>query len=125
MNTQQIITIRPDGSIAGLQHKKGKGLDLRQLGKAAIRRITKIIFCENSQKWFIEWEPRYIAEKREVLFSVWQSSLFNQYEVQWSDFKGEENDNKTIMFDDYDDAVKAEVALVQSMQLAGDSKKIF
>jgi hypothetical protein len=118
----QVITIRPDGSIIGLDHKK-KGLDLRQFGKANIRRVTLIEWHEHYQLWMISWTE-------EVCFpsETWMSTLFEDAGINWSDHNGlgiDQGGESLILFSDYDDAVGAEVAVVQAMQLSGDTLGIF
>ncbi len=51
---KQVITIAPDGAMSGLQMKPGKGVDLRQFGKADIKRVSEILWSAQAQKWYIE-----------------------------------------------------------------------
>ena len=114
---RQIISIGPDGSLVGLDHKK-KGLDLRQFGKAKTERATLIEWDENRQKWFVNWNDG----------PTWTVSLFRDLNVCFFEYKGElvptsydMNDHERVVyFEDYEDAVSAEVAVIQAMQLNGE-----
>lgn len=108
----QIITIAPDGSVSGLDHKK-KGVDLRKLGKAKIRRATLIEWDERKQAWFIRWEGR--EDNRE-----WTLPLFLNCHLLCSSFNGQAyHSSGVVYFEEYEDAVKAEVAVIQSLQKSG------
>jgi len=96
-----ILTISPNGSISGLQHKRGKGPDLRTLGIARIIRATLIEFDPALQEWIIRWTPEAA-----------QANGFGQ--GPWTDPSGE-----IMSFVDYDEAVTAEVARIESLQTAG------
>jgi hypothetical protein len=121
MAGKQIITIDPLGDMRGMDHKR-KGLDLRQFGKAKTQRATLIEFDEGFQMWRISWSE-------DVSFPVqtWTSETFMDCEVQWGAFNGismvEPYD--IIFFTDYEDAVAAEVAVIQAMQLKGDFVGLF
>ena len=121
MAGKQVITISTDGSISGLDHKR-KGLDLREFGRAKTQRATLIEWQEHFQKWFIVWtDEMNIADK------VWDSALFLDCEVQWESYNGQSMPYlyDVILFADYEDAVAAEVAVIQSMQLAGKAGVLF
>jgi hypothetical protein len=120
---QQIITIRPDGSLFGLQHKRGKGVDLRKLGPASIRRETIIEWDEEHQAWFIGW-----TEETGRDASMWDTEEFEEAGVSWTRFGGWVCHgylagswiSEVILFKDYEDAVEAEIAVVQSLQKRGE-----
>lgn len=114
---QQVITIHPDGSLFGLQHKRGQGIDLRQFGEAQIRRETLIEWYQPRQKWYIRW-----ANTKE---GIWSESTFSNADVDPGEFGGSicrdpllGYDN-TLYFTEYEDAVAAEIAVIQSLQLSG------
>ncbi len=113
----QVITIAPDGSLVGLDHKK-KGLDLRQFGRAEIKRVTLIEWSETQQQWFIRWDESRV---------LWKAREFVEAGVEFTAFNGvacahqlEEGVEPLILFNDYDDAVAAEVAVIQALQLKGE-----
>ena len=51
---RQVITIGPDGMMSGLQVKPGKGLDLRQFGRAEIERASEVLWDSDRQGWIVE-----------------------------------------------------------------------
>lgn len=114
---QQIITILPDGSLFGLQHKQGQGVDLRQFGKADIKRATLIEWEANIQKWYVRWADSDDA--------FWTEYLFDEVGVDPEDYNGSLRrdpllgDDPIIYFPNYEEAVAAEVAVIQAMQMAG------
>jgi hypothetical protein len=111
---RQVITIGPLGEIFGMDHKK-KGLRLQQFGKAQVQRVTLIEWSETQQRWFIQW-----AGSREL----WKSHTFESSGVDPAKFNGvrceqqvAEGVEPLILFVDYEDAVAAEVAVIQALQL--------
>ena len=118
---KQIITVGPDGSLFGLDHKK-KGLKLKTLGKADTRRATMVEFSEEEQAWYIRWENEALQRGK----SLWCEDTFKESGVYYEDYKGYHkpcplfSDLYTpVYFEDYEDAVSAEVAVIQSLQTAG------
>lgn len=110
----QIITIKPDGTIEGLQRKKGEGVDLRKLGHAKIRRASEIVWEEDEQMWFIrvltpDQYPTVVlwAEMREADIPVLPDRIEDCVEVSATDGSFI---NGIPYFAEYDDAVKAEIA---------------
>ena len=125
---KQIITIQPDGTIVGLEHKK-KGLNLRQFGKADIKRLTLIEWCDHFQMWHIQWTEDHKAAATHPSL-CWCKSQFAGAGVSWEDHAGlaVEDDGTpdcTIYFEHYEDAVGAEVAVIQAMQESGQASEIF
>ena len=117
----QIITIGPDGSLVGLDHKR-KGLDLRQFGKADIQRATLIQWDGvTNQNWFIRW----VVDGEAVDLPWSQCEEFGSVGLDCRDFGGcfvpiGGSHYPTAFFKDYEDAVAAEVAVIQARQLAGE-----
>ncbi len=107
---RQLITVRPDGSLFGLQHKKGKGVDLTKLGRASVKRVTMIEWDEDVQQWYIRWIDS--DDPWTVRFML--DSLLPDKDKQ-NPLAG----NWTAYFEDYDLAVKAEVDVVQSLTKKG------
>jgi hypothetical protein len=115
--SKQLITIAPDGSISGLQMKRGRGLDLRVLGPAAIVRSTEIEWDEGHQKWFV----RFLQGKREhtvlVVDDLRTYNLPAHVEtVGRAKLAGGWMWDYALLFADYEDAVAAEVAVIQAMR---------
>ena len=101
-------------------------IDLRQFGKAQITRVTLIEWDEKMQAWFIRWHENPNVD-RAKWGSSWAVAVFNSAGVLFGKFNGradmtipeDKRFASPIYFDDYDDAVKAEVAVIQSLQVRG------
>ena len=101
---RQVITIGTGGGISGLQVKPGKGLDLRQFGRAVIKRASEIVWDEQQQKWFVKILTGRYGGK--VLFwSMLHRAGFS-----------ESRKLAPAYFTDYDDAVKAEIAFLNHVR---------
>lgn len=115
----QVITIKPDGSLCGLDHKK-KGLDLRQFGKARIERVTLIEWDENEQGWEV------FRTAPNTLSKPWGAGLARELGVDPEKLLGRVLECKErVLFQEYEDAVKFEVALIQAMQVSGKGDQVF
>jgi hypothetical protein len=119
----QVITVRPDGSIFGLQHKRGQGIDLRKFGHAEVKRATIIEWDQHNQEWFIRW----VSEDALLHGLSWDYDTFKNAQVNYEDFQGQavaelsdDEGDFVVYFQDYEDAVAAEVAVIQAMQVAGE-----
>lgn len=122
----QVISIAPDGSIHGLRPKKGKGIDLRQFGRADTQRVTTIEFDPETQRYYIEWTQH--GEKVSGFSGKWDGNLFKHARVdptQWPVFLNENDPNaerwsSPLYFDEYEDANAAEVEVFTALQKAGE-----
>lgn len=110
--TKQLITIAADGSISGLQMKKGKGLDLRQFGPVSIIRSTEIEWDEKKQKWFVHFLRGEMSGK-----TLTGTMLVGDETTPVPGIAGIREDG-TLLFDDYDTAVAAEVVMIQHFRKA-------
>lgn len=115
---KQIITVGPDGSLFGLDHKR-KGVSLRALGKATTKRATLVEWSEDHQLWFVRWEGQRSND-------VWTNSTLRDagvHECEADVFlvdEGIQPSGEPIAFwNDYEDAVTTEVAVIQSLQTSG------
>lgn len=130
----QVITIKPDGSVHSLKAKRG-GLDLRTFGKADINRATVIEFDSERQKHYIQWTNGRFGN------SFWNLSDIRGHletaggagdglgAVDWKFRVGrdrwvratteERNRYGLAFFEDYEDAVLVEVAVIQALQTKG------
>jgi len=81
---KQALVVGTSGQIAGLQ-PRGAGVDLRRLGNANISRVSDIVWHEGLQKWRVKFLRGDLAGK----------------------FMGRN-------FDEYEDAVRAEVDFVNT-----------
>jgi hypothetical protein len=121
---RQVITVNPDGSIFGLQHKRGQGVDLRKLGHAKVKRETLIEWDEARQAWTIRWTT---PERDEWGQLEWDHGTFRRAGVDHRAHGGfvypstvpDAHAEWAVFFDDYEDAVAAEVAVIQALQVAG------
>lgn len=132
---RQVITIAPDGSMSGLQRKPGQGIDLRQFGKADIKRASLIEWDEDAQMWFIDvlqdaGKGKVNLAKIKAAFEVDDQGAINKVaEITGRDtahtrsayFDCPSDDEHILfVFDDYDDAVKVEVAYLDALRLRGE-----
>lgn len=108
MTTQQVVTIEPNGRISGLQTKPGKGFDLRSLGKAKIERASEVLFCEDKQQWYVEIRKGRYSGKR-ITYPMLSAVTNTTLKFTASD--------PTVYFNEYDDAVKGEIALLDHIRL--------
>lgn len=111
--SRQVITIAPSGAMSGLQRKPGQGLDLRQFGKADIRRASLIEWAEDVQGWYIhvlqeagkgrvhenDLKAAGVAVPDGIAFTVGRRGA--------------------LYFDEYDDAVKVEIIYLDALRAKG------
>jgi hypothetical protein len=117
---KQVITIHRDGSISGLQRKPGQGLDLRQLGKAEIRRATEILWNEEEQAWYIH-----------ILQGLHATDPLGPFHCGIADVSYEEVSALApsgvrpaygggyLLFNEYDEAVKVEIVVLDALRVKG------
>ena len=124
----QVITISPRGELSGLQRKRGKGLDLRQFGHAEIERVSEIVWCADHQRWYV----KILSLPTGWPLGAGTMTLSN---LLWAEHVGSDMPAGTdqicpnesgllrsvecLYFDDYDDAVAAEVKFLDSMRVQG------
>jgi len=115
----QIITIKPDGSMFGLDHKN-KGIQLKEFGPANTERVTLVEWDELYQRWTIEWFRRRND-------TTWTPEEFKAVGLTHELFHGEQFETMMdrtgietpVYFAEYEDAVAAEVAVIQRLQKEG------
>jgi len=117
MNTQ-LITIAPDGSISGLDFKR-KGLDLRQFGHAATRRISEVEWDEERQKWRVVFLMGGWAGDVATAEHCVRVGLPLPGSATLAD--GAVKPKNMLMFTDYEDAVAFEITIVQAARLSGNA----
>ena len=121
----QVITISPDGAISGLQHKKGKGVDLRVFGHAQIERASLIEWHEGKQAWWVHIVAgRYTGEGlsynlRRDTVGVAPGEAFYPGSTITAGAGAASICSGMYYFADYDDAVAAEVDFLNALRLAG------
>lgn len=122
----QVITIGPDGSMSGLQVKPGRGVDLRQFGRASIVRASEIVWDETHQAWtvVIQDAPGMDVLKG-VTVTLGMASLAcvldKVAEIQNRGLNrvmawGQDN---PLRFSEYDEAVEFEIAYLDAWRLKG------
>ena len=111
--TKQLIIVDPTGALRGLDHKK-RGVDLRQFGRAEIERATLIEWDSQKQGWYVKW---YSGDQK-----VWGAQEYEELgsEALTKVMRGTTYFHpKLVLFKDYEDAVTAEVAVIQQLQKTG------
>jgi len=107
---QQVITIGPNGSLTGLQHKPGQGVDLRQFGRADIQRASEVLHCADRQKWYVEFRHAGTFTGKRLTHSM----LFDAgHDLS----NGQPVQDTTAYFQDYDEAVAGEIAVLNYLRL--------
>ena len=107
---KQLITIGVGGSLTSLQMKKDAGLDLRKFGPAAIVRSTEIEWDEAQQKWFIRFQQGTRKNTNCTLQDL------DDTDVSLRLHQATGGEAGTLYFDEYDDAIRVEVAVIQAMR---------
>lgn len=115
---RQVLTISPDGSIAGLQVKPGRGFDLRGMGRAHITRASEVLFDENNQMWYVEVREgrhagRIIDDEMVASAFAWKGLPATRASATVSGTR-----NVVLCFD-YDDAVALEIAVLDGLRERG------
>ena len=110
--SRQVITIGPSGQVSGLQRKPSQGIDLRSLGKAEIVRVSEVLFSPQEQKWYVK-----------VLEGALAGRVVDEALLQEACLAAPETaavaENGYILFEDYDDAVKMEIQVLDTFRLRG------
>lgn len=115
----QLITIAPDGSLRGLQFK-GKGVDLQKVGRAKTKRVTDIEWEEDKQAWTIRFLLGDLAGVC-LSMSLLQKLIGKDVEhLPLADVVSE----GLPFWRSYDDAVKAEVHIIQTARKIGKGASI-
>ena len=120
---RQLISIKPDGSIKGLQFK-GKGIDLRRFGKASINRVSEIDWCEDKQKWRIYFLQGMLCHTYVDISCLTHSLKLSRADENLILSKAHLGEHNVLLFDDYDTAVEAEVLLIQAAVKSGKANYV-
>lgn len=106
----QVVSIAPDGTISGLDHK-AHGLDLRKLaGPVSIKRVSEILWDEDLQAWTIRFMQGQFAGKTA------RTGHLNVCHKNHSLAPSSSLTGPVLTFADYDLAVAAEVDMIQAAQ---------
>lgn len=130
---QQVITIAPGGAMSGLQRKPGQGLDLTKFGKADVRRVSEIVWDGDQQAWYVcicegdhttrvvEWVREHMPEHAAPA-PVLRTTHWRLAGLEGAPQGSHINDiagRCPYYFENYDDAVKAEIAFLDALRLRG------
>jgi hypothetical protein len=128
---KQVITVHPDGAVSGLLHKKGQGMDIRTLGgKASVERASEVLWSETEQAWYVEfrkgagaaWAGRVLDEHAVLAAGrSEQDPPFPFARRAWKAFARDwtAGDYGVYLFAEYEDGVKAEIAILDALRLRG------
>lgn len=110
-----LLTITPDGALRGLQKKPGKGIDVRKFlgGTATIVRSSLVEFCEKRQQWHLTFVSGNFAGtvgQRALDAAKTPRAAFSA-RAEWAE--------EIPYWEDYDDAVAAEIVLIEALRLRG------
>lgn len=113
----QVITIERDGTISGLQVKPGRGVDLTKLGKAQVERVSEILWHDDAQAWYVQ-PIRGPFAGQPITYRMFEAAFPL---VQWPHGAKPSGGVKDqpIWFDDYDAAVKCEIAFLDAHRRQG------
>lgn len=107
---KQVISIDTDGTIETLRQKKGQGVDLRQFGEVQMERVSEVLLDEEQQKFFVRFLQGPLAG-REVSNGIYGMVTETDFVLLTA--------NERKLFDDYEDAVQAEIAIWNHLTLNG------
>lgn len=110
--SKQVLVVDHKGGITGLVHKNS-GVDLRTLGRAEIDRVTLIEWDSDNQAWYIRW---YGSNGDEVWGEQMRTYVVNSPRCRLINWRLEDG---KFLFNEYDEAVEFEVAVVQQLQKQG------
>lgn len=112
--TRQVFTITPTGGIEGLQRKPGQGVDLRRFGRAQIVRASEIVWQEDAQAWCIDFltPPEPFRGPVTLVMLIAADAL----RLAQTDVLGP---GGVCLFPEYDQAVAAEVRLLDHLRRSG------
>lgn len=121
---RQVITINPLGGISGLQRKKGQGIDLTAFGTADVQRVSEILWHEETSEWPRGWHIHFLLGVRAgTIFTVGDYKAHKHLGLP-SIINENAQDDATASFEDYDDAVKVEVAVLDNDRLMGNGVEL-
>lgn len=116
---QQVITITTTGQLEGLQHKPGKGLDLRMFGQATVTRASEILWDTTKQKWYVEFRAGANTVLNGVKLTEFMAVLRVGEPVRLASRLEEVTGSPVAYFDEYDEAVAAEINYLNWARASG------
>lgn len=110
----------------GLQRKQGQGLDLRSFGNADIKRVSLVEWDQDQQRWYIIGQRGTMTDVQLSLIYVMNAFDMKERQamrhvVSLIDSTRCVIETKTtpLYFDEYDDAVKVEIAFYDQCRKTG------
>lgn len=116
----QLITIDPFGGAESLQFK-GTGVDLREMGSVEIQRVSDVVFDSALQRWTVKL---LLGEKAGLPLTAHMVEKARSHAeaegIPFTPFSFEKRGRRSLAtFQEYDDAVAAEVLVIQWARLTG------
>ena len=114
---KQLITVGTDGSLTSLLTKRGRGLDIKQLGEAEVVRSSEIEWEDSAKGWWIHLLNCKLHQgivNRDMVEVAGAEAMDMVAGLEcWQMGAGGEC---AIHFRDYDEAVTVEVAVIQGLR---------
>lgn len=122
--SQQVITIDPYGAISGLQRKRGQGVDLRAFGPVDIHRASEIVWYPRPQQWCVHLlvpdAALHVARNDDGDVVLTREAYERVTGLEGPDVEfATDDETGRLEFEDYDDAVKVEVEVLDALRLQG------
>lgn len=116
MTLKQVITIGPDGSISGLDRKKGEGINLKALGRADVVRASQIEWHEgeSARGYKIEF---LTGPRQGTTLTVNEFSKYACDELP--EVLNPQDGDGIALFEDYGECVKVEIKILDSDRIKG------
>lgn len=124
-SVKQVISIGVDGAISGLQHKQKQGMDLRQFGAAEIVRASEVVWNTDTQRWRVQFlegagafDGRLLTvEVAAEALGVWWFHHPGMNAVSMD--TGKHWMSRSLEFQEYEEAVRVEIATLDGLRLQG------
>ena len=109
-----VITVSPIGELTALLCRKGQGVSIKELGQADIERYSEIVFLKEHQKFAVkflqEFKDKHLSVPLMRSFSLLiQEYAQDLYDKYLETLANSSDEQKILLFDEYEDAVRAEV----------------
>jgi len=116
MIKRQVITFNTDGSIEGLDRKKGEGLNLKVFGQADVVRASQIEWHEGEgvRGYKIEF---LIGHRKGSTLTVKEYSKYQTDKLPTT--LNPEQDDAFALFEDYGECVDVEITILDDDRLNG------
>ena len=109
MAERQVISFHATGIVSGLQRKPGEGLDLRSLGTADIRRASEVLWDQTTQKWYVKIT---LGKYKGIVITNRMREAASTHTI----LANIDTYTAHALFTEYDDAVSAEIAVLDHIR---------